>query len=42
MIGGLRVYGREVVVRWNHSLQGRPQTIEEVRRILTEHAAATR
>lgn len=32
----------EVVVRWNHSLQGRPQTIEEVRRILTEHAAAPR
>jgi hypothetical protein len=32
----------EVVVRWNHSLQARPQTIEEVRRILTVHAAATR
>jgi len=24
----------EVVVRWNHSLQGRPETIEEIRRIL--------
>jgi pimeloyl-ACP methyl ester carboxylesterase len=32
----------EVVVRWNHSLQGRPQTIEEVRRILTVHTVATR
>ena len=28
----------EVVVRWDHSLQGQPQTIEEVRRILTVHA----
>ena len=24
----------ELVVKWNHSLQGRPETIEEIRRIL--------
>lgn len=28
----------EVVVRWDHSVQGHPQAIEEVRRILTVHA----
>ena len=28
----------ELVVRWNHSSQGRPETIEEVRRILLLHA----
>ena len=28
----------ELVVKWNHSLQGRPDTIEEVRRILRLHA----
>ena len=27
----------EMVVRWNHSLQGRPETIEEIRRILRLH-----
>jgi len=27
----------ELVVKWNHSLQGRPDTIEEVRRILRLH-----
>jgi len=30
----------ELVVRWNHSCQGQPEAIEEVRRILLEHAAA--
>jgi len=30
----------EFVVRWNHSAQGQPEVIEEVRRILLEHAAA--
>ena len=29
----------ELVVRWNHSVQGHPEAIEEVRRILLEHAA---
>lgn len=29
----------EKVVRWNHSCQGTPEAIEEVRRILYEHAA---
>jgi hypothetical protein len=29
----------ELVVRWNHSSQGRPETIEEVRRILLLHLA---
>jgi hypothetical protein len=29
----------ELVVRWSHSVQGHPQAIEEVRRILLEHAA---
>ena len=29
----------ELVVRWNHSVQGHPNAIEEVRRILLEHAA---
>ena len=29
----------ELVVRWNHSSQGRPEAIEEVRRILLLHAA---
>ncbi len=28
----------ELVVRWGHSMQGRPETIEEVRRILLLHA----
>jgi pimeloyl-ACP methyl ester carboxylesterase len=27
----------ELVVRWNHSCQGRPEVIEEIRRILFEH-----
>jgi hypothetical protein len=27
----------EKVVRWNHSCQGQPEVIEEVRRILLEH-----
>ena len=27
----------EFVVRWNHSCQGQPEVIEEVRRILFEH-----
>jgi hypothetical protein len=31
----------EVVVRWNHSVQGQPAAIEEVRRILLEHAATS-
>jgi pimeloyl-ACP methyl ester carboxylesterase len=30
----------QVVVRWGHSVQDQPQAIEEVRRILLEHAAA--
>lgn len=29
----------EKVVRWNHSCQGQPEVIEEVRRILLEHLA---
>ncbi len=29
----------ELLVRWNHSVQGHPAAIEEVRRILLEHAA---
>ncbi len=29
----------QVVVRFNHSVQGHPQAIEEIRRILLEHAA---
>ncbi|HSF06950.1 MAG TPA: hypothetical protein VLG10_14280 [Methylomirabilota bacterium] len=29
----------ELVVRWNHSVPGQPEAIEEVRRILLEHAA---
>jgi pimeloyl-ACP methyl ester carboxylesterase len=29
----------ELVVRWNHSCQGQPEVIEEIRRILLEHAA---
>jgi hypothetical protein len=28
----------ELVVRWNHSCQGQPEAIEEIRRILLEHA----
>jgi hypothetical protein len=28
----------ELVVRWNHSVQGRPKAIEEVRRILRLHS----
>jgi len=28
-----------LVVRWNHSCQGQPEVIEEIRRILLEHAA---
>ena len=31
----------EKVVRWNHSCQGTPEAIEEVRRILLLHAAAS-
>lgn len=31
----------EFVVRWNHSCQGQPEVIEEVRRILLEHLAAS-
>jgi hypothetical protein len=30
----------EKVVRWDHSCQGQPEVIEEIRRILLEHAAA--
>ncbi len=30
----------EFVVRWNHSCQGQPEVIEEIRRILFEHLAA--
>lgn len=29
----------EIVVRWEHSVQGHPEAIEEVRRILLKHAA---
>jgi hypothetical protein len=29
----------ELVVRSSHSVQGNPQAIEEIRRILLEHAA---
>ncbi|MDT4290341.1 alpha/beta hydrolase [Methylomonas sp. MO1] len=29
----------EKVVRWNHSCQGQPEVVEEVRRILVEHLA---
>ena len=29
----------ELVVRWSHSVQGHPEAIEEIRRILLEHAA---
>jgi len=29
----------ELIVRWNHSCQGQPEVIEEIRRILLEHAA---
>jgi pimeloyl-ACP methyl ester carboxylesterase len=32
----------ELVVRWDHSCQGQPQVIEEIRRILLEHAATPR
>jgi hypothetical protein len=28
----------ELVVRWNHSCQGQPEAIEEIRRILLEHS----
>ena len=31
----------EVVVHWNHSCQGTPEVIEEVKRILFEHLAAS-
>jgi triacylglycerol esterase/lipase EstA (alpha/beta hydrolase family) len=31
----------EFVVRWNHSCQGQPEVIEEVKRILFEHLAAS-
>jgi hypothetical protein len=31
----------EFVVRWNHSCQGQPEVIEEVKRILLEHLAAS-
>jgi pimeloyl-ACP methyl ester carboxylesterase len=30
----------EFVVRWNHSCQGQPEVIEEIKRILFEHLAA--
>ena len=30
----------ELVVRWEHSVQGQPEAILEVRRILLEHATA--
>jgi hypothetical protein len=30
----------ELVVRWDHSCQGQPQVIEEIRRILLLHAGA--
>ena len=30
----------ERVVRWDHSCQGQPEVIEEIRRILLKHAAA--
>jgi hypothetical protein len=30
----------ELVVRWEHSVQGRPEAIEEVRRILLQNAGA--
>jgi hypothetical protein len=32
----------EFVVRWDHSCQGQPEVIEEIRRILLEHAAMRR
>jgi hypothetical protein len=32
----------EFVVRWNHSCQGRPEVIEEIKRILLEHLAASK
>jgi transposase InsO family protein len=32
----------ELVVRSSHSAQGRPETIEEIRRILLEHAREAR
>jgi hypothetical protein len=31
----------EIVVRWNHSCQGQPEVIEEVKRILFEHLATS-
>lgn len=31
----------EFVVRWNHSSQGQPEVIEEIKRILFEHLAAS-
>ena len=31
----------ELVVRWSHSVQDQPEAIEEIRRILLEHLAAT-
>ena len=31
----------EVVVHWSHSSQGRPEVIEEIKRILFEHLAAS-
>jgi len=31
----------EKVVRWSHSSQGRPEVIEEIKRILFEHLAAS-
>jgi pimeloyl-ACP methyl ester carboxylesterase len=31
----------EVVVHWSHSSQGRPEVIEEIKRILSEHLAAS-
>ena len=31
----------EFIVRWNHSCQGQPEVIEEIKRILFEHLAAS-
>jgi len=31
----------EVVVHWSHSSQGRPEVIEEIKRILFEHLAVS-
>jgi hypothetical protein len=31
----------ELVVRWDHSCQGQPEVIEEIRRIFLQHAATS-